>query len=751
MWGIKIRRWDQWLRRGKVKNSKHLNVKRLSTYESLFDHDSNGVYSLDTEGRFIALNPTIEHITGFQSQDLIGRFFASIVAPTDLAKTQNYVSRVLMGDSCHFETTIRNPSEQPVVVRVINFPIIENGSIRGVFGIAEDITRNRRTQQLLHEQNGILKQIASGSNLQSVLDALTLSVERQSEGAICSILVTDDTGQHLRHGSSQLLPRAYIQAIDNIPVSEGTGSCGTAAARQQTVIVTDIATDSLWTSYRGVALAHGLQACWSHPILSTNRATLGTFAMYYRSTRTPSPHELSLLETYAYLAALTIERNDSQSSIHRMAYYDDLTGFPNRRWLNERLIETLTSKVKDGRSVAVIYLDLDRFKAINDSMGHATGDLLLKRVSEKLQNIVGEQGIVARTGGDEFLVALPNMSSLADVANEVQRVLEVTREPIVVNEQTFRVTSSIGVSLYPQHGKDIESLLKGADVAMYQAKNQGGNQYHWYSSDTSHGTYEDLQFSRDLFEALERDEFSLHYQPRYSISERRIVGVEALLRWNHPEHGSVPPLRFIPLLEETGDIVRVGEWVLRTACRQALTWQRSGYSDLRVSVNISARQFQSGDLFQSVTDILEETELNPKSLEIEITESTLIQNNAVMAAGLKQLKKLGVSISIDDFGTGYSSLSYLLQFRVDTLKIDQSFIRNVVDDVDSAVISSSVISLAHNLKISVVAEGVETLEQFTFLANKKCDEIQGYWLSRPLPPKQMEELLSEHFSHMRSR
>ena len=724
-------------------------MKHKKTYESLFDHDSNGVYSLDMEGHFLSFNREAEHITGFQSKDLIGRSFVSIIEPADLAKTQSYVRRVLAGDSCHFETTVRNASDQPVFLRVINLPIIVSGTIRGVFGIAEDVTRSQRTQKLLQEQNGILKQIASGSNLQTVLDALTMSVERQSEGVICSILLTDDTGQHLRHGSSQLLPEPYIKAIDNIRVTEGTGSCGTAAARQQTVIVTDIATDPLWTSYRSVALEHGLHACWSHPILSANHTTLGTFAMYYRTTRAPNAHELSLLETYAYLAALTIERNDSQSSIHRMAYYDDLTGFPNRRWLNERLIETLTSKVKDGRSVAVIYLDLDRFKAINDSMGHATGDLLLKRVSEKLQSSVGEQGIVARTGGDEFLVALPNMSSLSDVANEVQRVLEVTREPIVVNEQTFRVTSSIGVSLYPQHGKDIEALLKGADLAMYQAKNQGGNQYHWYSSDTSHGTYEDLQFSRDLFEALERDEFSLHYQPRYSISERRIVGVEALLRWNHPEHGSVPPLRFIPLLEETGDIVRVGEWVLRTACRQALTWQRSGYSDLRVSVNISARQFQSGDLFQSVTDILEETELNPKFLEIEITESTLIQNNAVVAAGLKQLKKLGVSISIDDFGTGYSSLSYLLQFRVDTIKIDQSFIRNVVDDVDSAVISSSVISLAHNLKISVVAEGVETLEQFAFLANKKCDEIQGYWLSRPLPPKQMEELLSDHFIHMR--
>lgn len=721
----------------------HKVQEAMLHFQSLFEHNSDGVYSLDKNGLFTSFNPAAEAISGYHAEEVLGISFTSIIHPKWLESTDLGFHHAVSGESSHFDTQIIHKTGRIIHLHVVNVPVIINGEVSTILGIAQDITEKKRTQFMLREQNRILKGIASGVDLPQLLHELTLSVEQQSEGAFCSILLLDKQTNRLYHGASPNLPQSYVQAIDDLPVQEGSGSCGTAAFRREVVIVTDIATNPLCTKYRDITLQHGLRSCWSQPIVSSSQTTLGTFAMYYKESRRPTTHDLNLMETYAYLAGLAIERHQSELSIQHMAFHDDLTGLPNRRWIHDYLNHEFTANPSNSQIVSVSYLDLDNFKAVNDSLGHAHGDTLLKVVSKRLVDSIGARGMVARTGGDEFLVVLPNLTSVEQVATIISDALEATRQPIYIQNNSLRVTASIGISLYPSHGETVESLLKCADVAMYQAKKRGGNRALFYTTGISHSTVEDLQFSRNLSEALDRKEFELHFQPRYSIKRRRVIGAEALLRWNHPAYGIVSPARFIPLLEATGDIVRVGEWVLRVACEQAKKWNENGLQDFRISVNISPRQFQTGNLSNTIGKILRDTGLRPELLEIEITETTLVQDQAATVSDLRKLKELGVFISIDDFGTGYSSLSYLLRFRVDSLKIDQSFIRGVVEDKDSAIISASVIALAHNLQMGVVAEGVETEEQLSALAERDCDEIQGFLLSEPVSAQDFHAVVTQ--------
>ena len=429
--------------------------------------------------------------------------------------------------------------------------------------------------------------------------------------------------------------------------------------------------------------------------------------------------------------------------MEHLAYHDALTGLPNRPLFMDRLILSVAQASRSNQKLAVFFLDLDRFKDINDSLGHSMGDGLLKSVAERIRRCVREGDTVARFGGDEFTLLIPRIDHVDDAAKIAQKILETLKIPFSISDHELFVTTSVGISIYPNDGGDPETLVRNADSAMYRAKDQGRDNYQLYAPAMNARALERLALENMLRKAISHRELVLFYQPVADMTTKTIVGVEALIRWQHPELGLLSPAHFISVAETSGLIIPIGDWVLRTACKQTKTWQKRIDSELTVAVNLSARQFQQPNLTEIIAEVLEETGLDAKSLELEITESNAMQNAENTIYTLRELKALGVRIAMDDFGTGYSSLNYLKRFPIDTLKLDQSFVREITTDPTDAAIATAVIAMAHSLDLKVIGEGVETEEQFSFLHNQKCDYIQGYLFSPPLSVENLEAYLIE--------
>ncbi|MFH1044806.1 MAG: EAL domain-containing protein [Pseudomonadota bacterium] len=430
-----------------------------------------------------------------------------------------------------------------------------------------------------------------------------------------------------------------------------------------------------------------------------------------------------------------------QDELARQANHDSLTGLPNRNLLWDRIDRACARTQRYGGFAAVAFLDLDNFKVVNDSLGHNLGDHLLRAVVARLESSLRAMDTVARMGGDEFVLVLSDQKSEQSVSAEMQRIVESFSQPFAVDGRDVFITASVGVALYPQDANDPESLMKSAELAMYRAKESGRNTYRLYTAELQTRVTERLALEGMLRRALERGEFSLHYQPQVDLRSNRIFGCEALIRWNQADLGMVGPVKFIPLAEETGLIIPIGEWVVRTACLQNKAWQNAGLPAVTVAVNISARQFREKNLLQVVAKILAETGLDPTQLELEVTESVIMQDAQQVIASLQAFRDMGVRLSVDDFGTGYSSLSYLKRFPVDRLKIDQSFVRDLSTDADDAAIAQAVITLGHTMNLRVIAEGVETPEQLAFLRKHQCDEMQGYLFGKPMPAHEFGKLL----------
>jgi len=433
------------------------------------------------------------------------------------------------------------------------------------------------------------------------------------------------------------------------------------------------------------------------------------------------------------------ERTYAEEQIKHLAYHDALTNLPNRLLFKDRLTVALSHAQRDGTRLAVLFLDLDRFKVINDSLGHNIGDQLLQAVAARVQACVRDSDTVARLGGDEFTVLLPRIHETDDAAPVAMKIIEAVRYPFHIEGREFFITTSIGISLFPEDGTDAETLIKNADTAMYQAKEVGRDNYQLFNALVNAKALQRIALEHGLRKALTNDELEVHYQPIYDLRSDRITGMEALLRWNHPTMGSIPPGTFIPLAEATGVMLPIGTWALREACRQAKAWHDQGHRTLSLAVNLSVTQLQQVDLVQRVKQILEETGLPPRLLEIEITESSAMQSPETNIRMLYDLKKLGIRISLDDFGTGHSSLSYLKRFPIDTLKIDQSFVHDITTDPDTAAIVTAIIAMAHSLRLKVIAEGVEFTEQANFLRRHACDQMQGFLIT---PPVTASEFLS---------
>jgi diguanylate cyclase (GGDEF)-like protein/PAS domain S-box-containing protein len=424
-----------------------------------------------------------------------------------------------------------------------------------------------------------------------------------------------------------------------------------------------------------------------------------------------------------------------------LAQHDSLTDLPNRALLNDRLAQAMALSVRHGDKIAVLLLDVDRFKHINDSLGRAMGDRLLRSISRRLACCVRATDTVCRQGGDEFIVFFSDVVMPQDAAVCAEKILAAVSEPHQIDEQQIHVTASIGIVIFPDDGSDSEVLLKNADFAMYQAKNSGRNNYRFYESELNSAATERQSLENSLRHAIERHEFELHYQPKIRLETGRISAVEALLRWRHPQLGLIPPAQFIAIAEESGLIVPIGQWVLREGCRQATLWRGSGLRSIRLAVNVSAVELRSKYFAASVQKILDDTGFDPRSLELELTETFLMQDSKSTVAVLRKIKDMGIQLALDDFGTGYSSLSYMRRFPIDTLKVDQSFIRDLTTDADDASIVDAVISMGKSLHMRVVAEGVETLEQLRFLERHLCPEAQGYYFSRPVAADAFAELV----------
>lgn len=449
------------------------------------------------------------------------------------------------------------------------------------------------------------------------------------------------------------------------------------------------------------------------------------------------------LHNLAHALSAALERHRSRERLTYLARFDGLTGLPNRGLLFDRLEHVLAAARSQGTRVALMYLDLDRFKLVNDTLGHEAGDHLLVQAAHRMVSCLRASDTVARLAGDEFAILLPGLEGHADVENVGRKVLAQLTRPFDINGKEVFISASVGAVVYPDHGLDAASMVRCADQAMYHAKHTGRNELRFYSEEMNTRESDRLEIGTRLRAALERQEFKLVYQPRVSLTTGRISGMEALLRWTHPERGPISPVEFVPVLEDTGLIIGVGEWVLREAAQQVVRWQAMGLAVPSVAVNLSARQFASPELDSQVRAVLRETGVDPSMLEFELTESMLMHEPAKAVATLEHFRSYGLRLSVDDFGTGYSSLSYLRRFPLDALKVDRAFVRDLATNADDMAITLAIISMAHSLKLKVVAEGVETAEQLDLLASAGCDEIQGFYFSQPVSAHEMERMLRE--------
>ncbi|CAM3901598.1 EAL domain-containing protein [Mesobacillus thioparans] len=718
-----------------------LNSSSLfEVYQSLFNFNHDACYALDIDGNFILFNEAAVEITGYPLDSALGMNFVSIVHEDFLEETIGHFKRVLRGERERFETVIiRKETGEQVNLLLTVVPIKVGNEILGVVGCAQDISENKRLEAMLSGKNRILKMMAKGASFQEVLDEIVFFIESFTNGAHCSILLADQEGKRLIHGSSPNLPPAYNKAVDGIQIGENVGSCGRAAFIKESVVVTDTEDDPLWEDYRGLELSHNLKACWSSPVFDDDHKVIGTLSIYYCRVSSPLENDRVIIEQATNLTSLVIQHYHAKKKIDFMAYHDALTNLPNRRFFDERAKQAIAgTKVEDGEKLCLMFLDLDRFKFVNDSLGHSIGDRLLVKVSEKFKEILGEGALFSRQGGDEFTILLEHTTK--EKAQDIARViLEVLEEPIVIDGTDIFISTSIGMSFYPEDGEDVEMLLRTADVAMYQAKKQGRNNFQVYDVMLDAKAYEEMQIENELRKALEREEFVLHYQPIVNLCKNEIKGAEALIRWENERVGKVPPDQFIPIAEETGLIIPIGEWVLKTALLQLKDWHENGLENLTMSVNLSIRQFYQPNLLAMIREAIELARIEPCFLTIEITESMTMDVEKASVI-LRELKKLGVGISIDDFGTGYSSLSYLKRFPIDHLKIDRCFVRDIAENKSDENIATTIILMAHNLGLSVIAEGVETASQLKLLRQHRCNEAQGYHFSRPVPAEEFARI-----------
>ncbi|SDI59988.1 EAL domain-containing protein [Pseudomonas panipatensis] len=696
----------------------------------------NAVIVTDHDGCILYVNGGFSRMFGWTRAQAVGHYPSELL---QVPKASAARWRLAGAGLFRGEELVRDLHGHPLWCSVVANPIFDTrGKPTHSVMLLTDITRTKMHEVL---QNKVLEALVREEPLVQVMDLVCREVERIAPEVKASILRVDEQGR-VHPLAAPSLPQAYSQALEGVLIGPSAGSCGTAAYRGEPVLVSDIARDPLWADYRHLALPLGLLACWSSPIKNSDGRVVGTFAFYYQQCRGPDELHQRLVDLSLHLCALALEREAARAHIRQLAFYDTLTGLPNRALLLAEAEQAIARVEAEDAELAVLFIDLDRFKQINDSLGHPAGDELLRVVAARLQEVVREQGIVGRLSGDEFVVVLPHCGSLL-AAQIAERILQRLAIPHSVSGVGLITLASVGISLFPCNGQDMESLLHRADMAMYQAKNSERGSFRFFSEEMNRRAQERMALESALREALANGGLSLHYQPQVRLDDDRVHAVEALARWHHPWLGTIPPNRFIPLAEECGLIGELSQWVLAEACRQLADWRHRAIDVPAVAVNLSPPDFHDPTLPQRIQALLQRHGLSGADLVVEITEGLLLDNNPLTRDTLGAVDALGVRLSLDDFGTGYSSLSYLHHLPISEMKLDRSFVSDLRAGSAAEALTRAVMNIGRSLELMVIAEGVEDEQQLALLREQGCPVAQGYLFSRPLPAGGLEEWLRQ--------
>ena len=705
----------------------------------------DGLWDWDLEANEVYYSPRWKSMLGYGEDELDHKLstWETLVHPDDkegvLEKIQDYIS----GNTDSFEVEMRMSHKNGRIIFVLSRAFLvtresDNKPIRLV-GTHIDITERKKSETFNDKNAQVLEMIAIGRTAPEVYDAIALMYEERHPGLRCSMLELH--GNKLLHGGAPSLPKEYCEAVHGLENGPEVGSCGTSTYTGKRVIVENIDTDPKWQKIKHVALPHGMRSCWSEPIKSSSGKVLGAFGMYYNHPATPNKDESKDLTSAARLASIVMERDQAQKQIRALAYTDELTELPSRACFYQSLEKIIKASNRHHRRFGLLYLDLDNFKNINDSLGHGAGDLLLKAIATRLKSACRDIDFVARLGGDEFCIIVDEINDTS-TAHVARRCLQEISQPLELMSRKITPSCTIGIAHYPDDGKNISSIIKAADTSLYAAKENGKNQYAFYNAELTVKAEYRFQVEQFLREAIEEQQLTLAYQPQLSVTTGEIIGIEALCRWHHPVLGHVSPIKFISTAERIGMIKPLTEWVLMTACRQAVAWKKQGFHGLSMAVNISPSHFLDKAIVPLIKHTIDATGIDPAGLELEVTES-VVQTDQRNLSVFKDLKALGIRLAIDDFGTGYSSFASLKHLNVDRLKIDKYFVDDMTTDGTSLTLISSMIDMGNKLGYEITAEGVETSEQFLALKQLACKNVQGYLFSKPVNADEISILLNQ--------
>ncbi|VVN11300.1 Oxygen sensor protein DosP [Pseudomonas fluorescens] len=718
----------------------HEEQRQLYLLSLVVDTTDNAIIITDASWSIIYVNDGFTQMFGYSAQDVVNKTPIDVLAPYFTHSRIAAIRRQLLkSNAYHGQEFGYDRGGQRVWCNVTTYPVNDvHGHMTNTVSVMIDVTLTRMHEVLRHK---MLEAMVREESLETLMNLACVEVQRIAPEVIATVLRVD--GQGLLHTlAAPGLPIAYSKALDGTPIGPESGSCGAAAFSGEPVMVSDIASHPFWDGFRELALPLGLKACWSTPIKCTDGRVLGTFAFYYRDSREPSPLHYLLVNACIHLCALALEREESRLHIRQLAFYDDLTGLTNRNLLHARAEQAIAQASRHQSSLAVIFIDLDRFKQVNDSLGHPAGDEFLRVMARRLSECRRESDIVSRLSGDEFVLVLPQCT-LVHATDLIEQLRVRLSAPCQISGVTLKPSMSIGVSMFPEDGRTMELLLHRADMAMYQAKTSGRGSVCFFSDGLDQLAKGRLRLEAALREAIDGEALYLVYQPQIDLCESELYGIEALARWTHPQLGEISPASFIPLAEECGLIGEFGLWALRESCRQLAAWRKQGLRVPTVSVNMSPTNFHNRNLSNIITRTLEEHGLQAKDLTLEITEGVLMDTNPDTLTTIKEVHALGISLAMDDFGTGFSSLSYLQRMPIQELKLDRSFVHDLESDATSQALSEAVIRIGESLQLRVVAEGIETLAQQHILQKQGYRIGQGFLISRPLAPNDLGSWLEQ--------
>lgn len=737
---------------GTAKMSSEDYTNRLFRNEELFSQAmrgaNDGLWDWNLETDEIYYSPRWKSLLGYSENEIdqSRKTWAVLIHNEDKDRVFAEIQQHLESEAESFTVSMRmyHKDERPIYVESRIFLVIRNDDHKTVrmVGTLADVTTYKKAQSYNEKNAQILEMIALGRSASDIYDAIALMYEERHPGLRCSMLELH--GNKLLHGGAPSLPKAYCDNVNGLEYGPEAGSCGTSTYTGKRVVVENIDIDPKWKDIKHVALPHGMRCCWSEPIKSSSGKVLGAFGMYYNHTAVPNEEESTDLTSAARLASIVMERDQDQKRIRDLAYSDELTGIPSRPFFHQNLEQTIRHCDRYNRRFGLLYIDLDNFKGINDSLGHNIGDQLLQAIATRLKSVCRDIDFVARLSGDEFCVIVKEIDDYS-TTQIAQRCLEEVSRPVELLARKFTPACSIGIAHYPDDAGDLSSLLKAADISLYAAKENGKNQYAFYKPELTEKAEYLFLVEQYLREAIEKQQLTLVYQPKINVNTGEIIGVEALSRWHHHELGHVSPIEFISTAERIGMIKPLTEWVLDTACRQAVAWRKQGFNHLTMAVNISPSHFLDEAIVPLLTRTFDETRITPEELELEVTESA-VQTDERNLLIFQHLKDLGIQLAIDDFGSGYSSFASLKHLNVDCLKIDKFFVDDIANDKKSLSLISSMIEMGQNLGYKITAEGVETSEQFNILKQLGCENAQGYLFSKPVGADEISKLLSNQLS-----